>query len=210
MRGRIPGRPRPAPGPQQRVDHLPLGAGEPRGTRHQPRRRAGLSSPARPARWRGPARRSGARLRAQIERALNFGIRPTHLDSHMGASSHARALPHLPEAGAGARPARSTGRRGRPHLRARDSRRRGPRRPSSVPRARGCLSRTGERPTRICSGPCPTGVYELIVHVAYDDEEMRGATADHPDWAPRGDKPTSTCCARRSSSGSSIRKGSSG
>jgi hypothetical protein len=28
----------------------------------------------------------------------------------------------------------------------------------------------------------PPGVYELIVHLAYDDEEMRGATWDHPDW----------------------------
>ncbi len=26
------------------------------------------------------------------------------------------------------------------------------------------------------------GVYQLIVHLGYDDEEMRGATADHPDW----------------------------
>jgi hypothetical protein len=26
------------------------------------------------------------------------------------------------------------------------------------------------------------GVYEVIVHLAYDDEEMRGATHDHPDW----------------------------
>jgi len=26
------------------------------------------------------------------------------------------------------------------------------------------------------------GVYEVIVHLAYDDEEMRGATNDHPDW----------------------------
>jgi hypothetical protein len=26
------------------------------------------------------------------------------------------------------------------------------------------------------------GVYELIVHLAFDDDEMRGATADHPDW----------------------------
>jgi len=26
------------------------------------------------------------------------------------------------------------------------------------------------------------GVYQLIVHVAYDDEEMRGATWDHADW----------------------------
>jgi len=30
--------------------------------------------------------------------------------------------------------------------------------------------------------PLPPGVYELIVHTAYDDEEMRGATWDHPAW----------------------------
>jgi hypothetical protein len=30
--------------------------------------------------------------------------------------------------------------------------------------------------------PLPPGVYELIVHLAYDDEEMKGATWDHPDW----------------------------
>jgi hypothetical protein len=28
----------------------------------------------------------------------------------------------------------------------------------------------------------PAGTYELIVHLAYDDEEIRGATSDHPDW----------------------------
>src|SRR3954464_7706376 len=28
----------------------------------------------------------------------------------------------------------------------------------------------------------PPGVYEVIVHLASDDEEMRGATQDHPDW----------------------------
>jgi YdjC-like protein len=28
----------------------------------------------------------------------------------------------------------------------------------------------------------PPGAYQLIVHLAYDDEEMRGATFDHPDW----------------------------
>jgi predicted glycoside hydrolase/deacetylase ChbG (UPF0249 family) len=26
------------------------------------------------------------------------------------------------------------------------------------------------------------GVYEMIVHLAYDDDEMRGATKGHPDW----------------------------
>ena len=30
--------------------------------------------------------------------------------------------------------------------------------------------------------PLPPGAYQLIVHLAYDDEEMRGATWDHPDW----------------------------
>ncbi len=30
--------------------------------------------------------------------------------------------------------------------------------------------------------PLGPGVYEVIVHLAYDDEEMRGATSDHPDW----------------------------
>ncbi len=30
--------------------------------------------------------------------------------------------------------------------------------------------------------PLTPGVYQLIVHLGYDDEEMRGATFDHPDW----------------------------
>jgi len=30
--------------------------------------------------------------------------------------------------------------------------------------------------------PLGPGVYELIVHLAYDDDEMRGATWNHPDW----------------------------
>ena len=30
--------------------------------------------------------------------------------------------------------------------------------------------------------PLGPGVYQLIVHTAYDDDEMRGATWDHPNW----------------------------
>jgi len=30
--------------------------------------------------------------------------------------------------------------------------------------------------------PLAPGIYQLIVHLAYDDEEMQGATWDHPDW----------------------------
>jgi chitin disaccharide deacetylase len=28
----------------------------------------------------------------------------------------------------------------------------------------------------------PPGAYQLIVHLAHNDDEMQGATADHPDW----------------------------
>jgi chitin disaccharide deacetylase len=30
--------------------------------------------------------------------------------------------------------------------------------------------------------PLPPGVYQLTVHLGFDDDELRGATADHPDW----------------------------
>jgi len=30
--------------------------------------------------------------------------------------------------------------------------------------------------------PLGPGVYEVILHLAYDDDEMRGATPNHPDW----------------------------
>ena len=46
-----------------------------------------------------------------------------------------------------------------------------------------------QRPPLLCIERCeklltplPPGVYELILHLAYDDEEMRGATWDHPNW----------------------------
>jgi predicted glycoside hydrolase/deacetylase ChbG (UPF0249 family) len=30
--------------------------------------------------------------------------------------------------------------------------------------------------------PLPPGTYQVTVHLAFDDEEMRGATSDHPNW----------------------------
>jgi hypothetical protein len=30
--------------------------------------------------------------------------------------------------------------------------------------------------------PLPPGVYQLIVQLAHDEDEMQGATAGHPDW----------------------------
>jgi predicted glycoside hydrolase/deacetylase ChbG (UPF0249 family) len=121
-------------------------------------------------------------LEAQVERALAFGIRPTHLDTHMGTVlgtpelvsvyhhlARGHGLPFLYEA-------------------------RGERRPADqVPADEALVDRlVGIEPgvppgewraayEKILS-PLPPGVYELVVHLAYDDLEMQGATAGHPDW----------------------------
>ena len=121
-------------------------------------------------------------LRAQVERARSAGIRLTHLDSHMGTLF--RTAPLLDAY-------RRVGKEhGLPVLLAREGD--GP--PgASVPDAEILVDRVvGIEPgvpaaewraayERLLA-PLPPGVHELIVHLAYDDAEMRGATADHPDW----------------------------
>ncbi len=122
-------------------------------------------------------------LRSQIARAKSAGIHLTHLDSHMGAlfgspnlfnvyqkMGHAYDLPIL-EARSGSHSAIGT-----------------------QPPAEEVLV---EKLIEIDPGvnaldwaqwyqnqlaALAPGVYEVIVHLAYDDEEMRGATYDHPDW----------------------------
>ena len=126
-----------------------------------------------------------AEIRAQIERARAFGIKPTHLDSHMGTLYQNKTLFEV-------------------LLRVgRDNKL-----PVLVPKE--LLASTSDLSSilnqndividrLITIGPnvpadgwskfysdaiksLQPGVTELIVHTAYDDEEMRGATADHPDW----------------------------
>jgi predicted glycoside hydrolase/deacetylase ChbG (UPF0249 family) len=126
-------------------------------------------------------------LRAQIDLARRSGVNITHLDSHMGALFRAPApfdvylrlgqsygLPLLLERAAvpGAQPA-----------------------PAWAERARGLA--LVDRVLQMTPGvsreewvdaykamlaPLGPGVYELILHLGYDDDEMRGATFDHPDW----------------------------
>jgi chitin disaccharide deacetylase len=124
-----------------------------------------------------------AELRAQIDRAQKFGVHITHLDSHMAAlfgspdlykvyrkMGHTYNLPILEE-------------------------------------WEGTHGPLGMKPLQeevlvqkvisIGEGidgkdwvawyekeltPLGPGVYEMIIHLAYDDEEMRGATFDHPGW----------------------------
>jgi predicted glycoside hydrolase/deacetylase ChbG (UPF0249 family) len=121
-------------------------------------------------------------LRAQIDRAHSMGIHLTHLDSHMGALLQTKplydvylkmgltyGLPLLSEEDGG------HGLKG------------------GMPTDEILLKRVVEispgvtpqdwvswyEKTLSSLGP---GVYEMIVHLAYDDEEMRGATWNHPDW----------------------------
>jgi predicted glycoside hydrolase/deacetylase ChbG (UPF0249 family) len=121
-------------------------------------------------------------LLGQIERARASGIHLTHLDSHMGTLFGSEAflnlyrrigadyeLPVLLE---------SRGERAAAFPEAA--------RESLVDRVLGIepgVDAAGWRAAyEKLLAPLPPGVYQLIVHLAYDDEEMRGATADHPDW----------------------------
>jgi len=125
-------------------------------------------------------------LRSQIERAKNAGVPVTHLDMHMaGMVSSAELfgvyrklrdeykLPILLE---------SSGTHGPPAG-------------ISVPAGEIAVQRLITMEPGVASdskawldwyekqlAPLPPGVYQLVVHLAYDDEEMRGATWDHPDW----------------------------
>lgn len=125
-------------------------------------------------------------LRAQVDKARAAGIQLTHLDSHMGALFRTEplfdvyrrlgkdyALPVLLE---------RTGVRGGAAS-------------SIASKAEAdalvdaVLSHGSDVPAAEWQSayekllaPLPPGAYELIVHLGYDDDEMRGATSDHPDW----------------------------
>ena len=115
-------------------------------------------------------------LRRQVDRARSAGIRLSHLDSHMGALFQNPALLAVYE-GLGKT-------YGLPLLLQRSGD--GGRDDALIDRV------LSIEPGVPASGwmaayqklldPLPPGAYEVIVHLAYDDEEMRGATSDHPDW----------------------------
>jgi len=121
-------------------------------------------------------------LRSQIDRALAAGVHITHLDAHMGTVGGTAPLIEV---------YRRLGRKyGVPVLLER-----GAQYPpgAQVPQAEVLVDRIlGIAPGVSVAdwratyeqmlSPLPPGVYELIVHLAWDDEEMRGATWDHPDW----------------------------
>ncbi len=123
-------------------------------------------------------------LTAQIERARAAGIRISHLDSHMSALMGTAAL---------AAEYQNLGReQGLPALwHAEAAEKFGAR---AQPRTEFILNdddleiRPDVAPKDWLKAyeemlaPLKPGVHHLVVHLAHDDEEMRGATADHPDW----------------------------
>src|SRR5574338_429066 len=124
-------------------------------------------------------------LRAQVDKAKAAGIPLTHLDSHMATMFRSQAffevyrrmgatykLPLLLE---------RLGERGG------EASFNGTAQPDAfVDRvlsiSPGVSAADWESAYEKMLAPLPPGVYQLIVHLGYDDEEMRGATADHPDW----------------------------
>jgi predicted glycoside hydrolase/deacetylase ChbG (UPF0249 family) len=126
-------------------------------------------------------------LRAQVDKARAAGIHLTHLDSHMGTLfQNAPLFERYRSLGASY---------GLPILLARVPDPAGQAAPPFLTRA--AADALVDRVLEITPGvsadgweaayekmlaPLPPGTYELIVHLAYDDEEMRGATSDHPDW----------------------------
>jgi predicted glycoside hydrolase/deacetylase ChbG (UPF0249 family) len=131
------------------------------------------------------AREVEAEVRAQIERARAFGIQPTHLDSHMGTLYQNEALFRVF--------LRVSRENKLPIRMSKDWLARAPFISSNLGPDDIVIDRIIDigpnvRPegwaafyTEAIKGIGP-GVTAVTVHLAYDDEEMRAATLDHPDW----------------------------
>ena len=134
---------------------------------------------------RADAREAEAEIRAQIERARAAGIQPTHLDSHMGTLYQNEAL---------FRVFLRVSRENKLPIRiSKDWLARAPFISSNLTPDDIVIDRIIDigpnvRPegwaafyTEAIKSIGP-GVTAITVHLAYDDEEMRAATLDHPDW----------------------------
>ncbi|MFY9562014.1 MAG: polysaccharide deacetylase family protein [Terriglobales bacterium] len=124
-----------------------------------------------------------AELRAQIDRALSKGVHVTHLDTHMAAlfdtpdlykmyqgMGHRYGLPIL-ETFAGSHASQDAPPPAEEVL---------VQKVIAIDPGIDAKNWTAWYESQL--SPLQPGVYEVILHLAYDDDEMRGATWDHPDW----------------------------
>jgi chitin disaccharide deacetylase len=123
-------------------------------------------------------------LRSQIDRAKNAGIHVTHLDMHMAGMVSSAGLFGV---------YRKLGDEDKLPILLEQSGTHGPPEGASVSPDEITLQHVvtmepGVAPKDWLAwykkqlAPLPPGAYQLTVHLAYDDEEMRGATWNHPDW----------------------------
>ncbi|HSK64384.1 MAG TPA: polysaccharide deacetylase family protein [Pyrinomonadaceae bacterium] len=124
-------------------------------------------------------------VRAQIERAKAAGIVPTHLDSHMGTLYQSKALFEV---------FLRVGREYKLPLRiAKSWFSRADFLPSLLTPDDVFIDRVLDINPQVppqdwarfyseALAKLEPGVTEIVIHLAYDDAEMRGATFDHPDW----------------------------
>jgi predicted glycoside hydrolase/deacetylase ChbG (UPF0249 family) len=124
-------------------------------------------------------------VRAQIERAKALGIVPTHLDSHMGTLYQSKALFDV---------FLRVGREYKLPVRiAKTWFSRADFLPSSLTPDDVFIDRVLDINQQVppqdwakfysdALSKLEPGVTEIVIHLAYDDGEMRGATFDHPDW----------------------------
>jgi hypothetical protein len=126
-----------------------------------------------------------AEIRAQIDRARAFGIQPTHLDSHMGTLYQNKALFEvlMRVARDNKLPVRVAkewfSRPNFPALVLSDD-------DVYIDRVIDINPSIAEKDWSKFYADAirnlQPGITEIVVHLAYDDAEMRGATFDHPDW----------------------------
>ena len=124
-------------------------------------------------------------IRAQIERAIKLGIKPTHLDSHMGTLYQTKELFEMfvrvaRENKLPIRVAKDMS-GGMPFL-------------SQILKPEDILidGIVSIEPSVPAEGwanfyidelkKLPPGVTELVIHIAYDDAEMKAVTFEHPNW----------------------------
>jgi chitin disaccharide deacetylase len=124
-------------------------------------------------------------LRAQIDRAQKFGVHITHLDTHMTAEFQTPTLFSIyQKLGEDFRLPILAARTGSEHAVPAFARMPG----DHILVDRVIEVSPGIEPRLWAAwyekqlAPLGPGVYEVILHLAYDDDEMRGATFDHPDW----------------------------
>jgi predicted glycoside hydrolase/deacetylase ChbG (UPF0249 family) len=126
-----------------------------------------------------------AEIRAQIARARALGIQPTHLDSHMGTLYQNKALFEIL-----VRVARENK---LPFRVSQDWFARAQFMPSVLGPDDLVLDRTISIEPNVAPGDwskfytdeikrLQPGVTDMIVHLAFADEEMKGVTSGHPDW----------------------------